>query len=103
MCKYEGGRSEELLPPKECQLFHLSMTNDGIGYTFNNANFWDMFSKTNYTELYAKLMTPKGFDQDPALNICNESDENMSWLCPKKDILFPHSSGPIYGLRVIIT
>ena len=80
MCKYEGGRSEMLPSPKKCQSFHLSITNDGIGYTFNNANFWDIFSRTNYTELYAKIMTPKGFDQDPAPNIYNATDENVTEL-----------------------
>ena len=65
MCQYAGGSSDEKPPPFDCDLFHISMTNNGIGYTFNNVNFWDMFSKTTYTEMFSKIMTPKGFDKDP--------------------------------------
>ena len=37
-------------------IYYFGITNEGIGYTFNNANFWDIFARTNYTKLFAKIM-----------------------------------------------
>ena len=68
MCHYLEGKPLDVMIPEDCQAFKLSITTEGIGYTFNNANFWDMFTITNYTSLFAKIMTPKGFDRDPASN-----------------------------------
>ena len=56
MCHYAKDSSiNDMMVPKDCQSFHLSMTTQGIGYTFNNANFWDIFAKTNYTKLFGKV------------------------------------------------
>ena len=52
------------------------MTSDGIGYTFNNANFWDIFRKTKFTKLFAKIMRPKGFDKEPSPHEVDENDHN---------------------------
>ena len=81
MCQYAGGISNQVLRPGDCDLFHVSMTNNGIGYTFNNVNFWDMFSKTTYTNLFSKIITPKGFDRGPTTNayICLGRDMNVMY------------------------
>ena len=93
MCHYAKDTSIDMIVPKDCQSFHLSMTTQGIGYTFNNANFWDIFAKTNYTKLFAKVMRPKGFNKKP-------SPENQTAIYPFQDIHFPLKSGPSYGLQV---
>ena len=97
MCQFSEGKPVDVMIPKECQVFHLSMTNAGIGYTFNNANFWNIFAKTNYTTMFAKLMRPKGFDLDLEGKI--EDEESVY----PKNIIFPKNSGPFYGLKVSIT
>ena len=89
-CQYAGkGR----LWPEYCNLFHFSMTNDGFGYTFNNANFWDIFTQTNYTETYANIMRPKGFKED-------QSIQSFDDIYPSKGIRFPLLSGPSGRLQV---
>ena len=95
MCQYGEGKPVKIMVPKDCQAFHTSMTNAGIGYTFNNANFWDIFTKTNYTNLFAKIMRPKGFDEEPS-DIKVEDEYSMY----SKNITFPKNSGPFYGLQV---
>lgn len=95
MCSYAGNPK---LSPKYCNLFRNSMTNDGIGYTFNNANFWDIFSKTNYTKTFAKIMQPKGYKEKRYNLDYDESDDQ--WVYPKKGIKFPLQSGPSGGLQV---
>ena len=95
MCQYGEGKPVKIMVPKDCQAFHTSMTNSGIGYTFNNANFWDIFTKTNYTNLFAKIMRPKGFDEEPS-DIKVEDEYSMY----SKNITFPKNSGPFYGLQV---
>ena len=95
MCQYGEGKPIKIMVPKDCQAFHTSMTNAGIGYTFNNANFWDIFTKTNYTNLFAKIMRPKGFDEEPS-DIKVEDEYSMY----SKNITFPKNSGPFYGLQV---
>ena len=95
MCQYGEGKPVKIMVPKDCQAFHTSMTNSGIGYTFNNANFWDIFTKTNYTNLFAKIMRPKGFDEKPS----DTKVENEYSMYPK-NITFPKHSGPFYGLQV---
>ena len=97
MCQYGEGKPVKIMVPKDCQAFHTSMTNSGIGYTFNNANFWDIFTKTNYTNLFAKIMRPKGFDEEPS-DIKVEDEYSMY----SKNITFPKNSGPFYGLKVKI-
>ena len=64
MCKYAG--ITESFTPSGCNLFYTSMTNEGFGYSFNKANFWDIFERTAFTELYAKIMRPKGYNSLPS-------------------------------------
>ena len=98
MCKY--AEEVEFVAPKGCQSFHLSMTSDGIGYTFNNANFWDIFRETKFTNLFAKIMRPKGFDKEPSPSEVEENDDYLNLRYPNNGILFPWGIGPLYGLQV---
>ena len=104
MCQY--AKHEPFSPvsePKNCQLIHTSITNGGIGYTFNSANFWDMFYKTNYTRTFAKIMRPKGFDKDPYPDEFDENEDDFQlWTNKKMDIEYPSSIGPSYGLQVCL-
>ena len=34
MCQYAGGNTIEIPEPRACDLFHPSITNNGIGYTY---------------------------------------------------------------------
>ena len=95
MCQYQEGKPVDIMVPKDCQAFYTSMTTAGIGYTFNNANFWDIFTKNNYTNLFAKIMRPKGFEEEALdINIDNE------YSIYPKNITFPKNSGPFYDLQV---
>ena len=96
MCKY--AQMPKHMKPSNCKIFYTSLTNEGIGYSFNKANFWDIFSKTPYNELYAKIMRPKGFNMAPS---SVESHGHQQRLYPR-DISFPVSSGTAYGLEVRI-
>ena len=98
MCQYAGRPAT--MQPEYCDLFYTSLTNEGIGYSFNKANFWDIFSKTPYNKLYAKIMRPKGFDLAPSPLDFDEDDEHQRWVYPANNISFPDTSGPAYGLQV---
>ena len=90
MCNYA---SKEKLSPGVCNLFHIAPTNEGIGYTFNNANFWDIFSIGYYTNLFAKIFKPKGYHVE-------QSIREEGKLYPKSGIQFPLQSGLANGLEV---
>ena len=98
LCDYAG--EYNIFNPQSCNLFRTSMTNDGFGYTFNNANFWDIYSRTNYTETFAKIMQPKGLKEDKFQQNFDENDEQ--WVYPKNGIRFPFISGPSGKLEVKI-
>ena len=53
MCKYLG--EVDHFSPSKCKLFHRSITTEGIGYTFNNANFWNIYSDTEYNVKFASI------------------------------------------------
>ena len=99
MCRYAGVPST--LNPSNCNIFQRALTNEGLGYSFNHANFWDIFAETPYTKLYAQIMMPKGY-KEPASPSSKVEDENQRWIYPQKGILFPDSSGPAYGLLAIL-
>ena len=84
--------SNAIVVPK-CNLFHLSLTNGGFGYTFNQANFWDMYSSTQYTEEFAKIYRPKGHKTP-------DSDHDYSNTNHKDNIFYPIQSGEENGLKV---
>ena len=100
MCRYAGVPST--LNPSNCNIFQRSLTNEGLGYSFNHANFWDIFAETPYTKLYSQIMMPKGYKEAPTPSDKEVEDENQRWIYPQKGILFPDSSGPAYGLLAIL-
>ena len=78
-----------------CELFHLSLTNRGIGYTFNQADFFDQYISNWYTKEFSKIFKPKGikyFDKHP--------DGKHKSRNSKSNIFYPVMSGPKYGLTV---
>ena len=77
-----------------CELFHMSLTNRGIGYTFNQADFWDLHTSTWYTKQFAKIYRPKGFQKYDSEKIINSKDGS------KNNIFYPVQSGPENGLTV---
>jgi hypothetical protein len=91
MCKYAGVPAE--MKPHLCHLFHRSPTDEGIGYSFYDANFWDVYSKSEYNEIYASIMFPKGYNK-------SASPANMEEVYPTEGILFPETSEPAYGLKL---
>ena len=99
MCQFAGNPIS--MSPSYCDMFHPSLTNAGIGYSFNKANFWDIFIEHDYTKLHAKIYRPKGFDWPSSANNYDENDQNQRWVYPRDNISFPETSGPAYGLIVI--
>ena len=97
MCRYAA--SGKLLPPN-CNLFKTSITNQGIGYSFNVANFWDIFSHTKYTNLFAKIMRPKGYKTKASKEEFYLQNENDQWAYPEEGIISPIRSGPSSRLEV---
>ena len=97
MCRYAG---EGKLLPQNCNLFHTSLTNQGIGYSFNIANFWDIFSHTRYTNLFAKIMRPKGYKTKPSKEEFYLKNEDDQWAYPENGIISPIRSGPTSRLEV---
>ena len=91
-CQYEG-KPDSFSTEPNCNSFHTSLTNEGFGYSFNQANIWDIFSGTQYMKLYSKILRPKGFDMKPSSNY---------EIYPNQNISFPITSGPNYGLQVCI-
>ena len=98
MCQYsrepkviaKSGRSR-------CNLFHHSLTNGGFGYTFNQADFWSLYSSTWYTKEFAKIYWPKGFKSSISDDHLIEKKE---WRNSKDNIFYPVQSGPENGLYV---
>ena len=91
-CQYKG-KPESFSAEPNCNSFHTSLTNEGFGYSFNQANIWDIFSGTQYMKLYSKILRPKGYDLKPSSNY---------EIYPNQNISFPITSGPSYGLQVCI-
>ena len=97
MCRYSG--VDKLLPPN-CNLFHMSLTNQGMGYSFNVANFWDIFSHTKYTNMFAKIMRPKGYNTKASKEEFYLKNEDDQWAYPERGIISPIRSGPTSRLEV---
>ena len=88
LCQYAG--IPEQMSPSTCDIFFRSITNQGFGYSFNMANFWDIFSKMNYfNKKFSKIMRPKGHDQPSSPMEIDEDDDSQRWVYPKKGVLFP--------------
>jgi hypothetical protein len=85
-----------------CHLFHRSPTDEGIGYSFNNANFWDVYSRSEYNEIFASIMFPKGYNKSASPSNKDDSDESQRWVYPREGVLFPQTSGPAYGLTAVL-
>ena len=91
MCQY--GRIPKVMNPSNCDLFHVTLTNEGFGYSFNQADFWDIFSSTPYTKEYAKIYQPKEFTRSTNM-------KNHPWINSQNNILYPFQAGPENGLTV---
>ena len=87
LCQYAG--IPEQMNPSTCDLFFRSITNEGFGYSFNMANFWDIFSKASFNKKFSKIMRPKGHDQPASPMAINEEDDSQRWVYPKEGVLFP--------------
>ena len=103
MCQY-GRQPIEMSVDGNLQcdpdLFHTSMTNGGFGYTFNQADYWDLYSSTWYTKEFAKIYRPKGFQKyDSEINL-NRKEIKDGWIHLKNNIFYPVQSGPENGLTV---
>ena len=100
MCQYAG--KPKTLSPSNCNIFYRSITNEGFGYSFNKANFWDIFSKTDYNMKFAEILRPKGFNESASPSPMDEEDDSQRWVYPRNGVLFPETSGPDYGLTVFL-
>lgn len=69
--------------------FHVAYTSKGFGYSFNTANFWDIYKKTSYNHNFAQIMRPKGYEESPSTS---NDDETLLSTYPMKGILFPDGS-----------
>ena len=78
-----------------CELFQVSLTNRGLGYSFNQADFWNQYISTWYTRDFFNIYKPKGFK-----NSDNHRDGRDGWRNYKDNIFYPIQSGPNYGLTV---
>ena len=97
MCQYAREPNEMLMKYDNCDLFRLSLTNGGLGYTFNQADFWDLYTSTWYTKEFAKIYWPKGFKSS---NSDDDLNEKKGWRNSKDTIFYPVQSGPKNGLTV---
>ena len=98
MCQY--AREPKLMKQYNCDLFQVSLTNGGLGYSFNQANFWDLYSSTLYTNEFARIYKPKGFK---LYNLDGHLDGKKEWRNLKDNIFYPVKSGPKNGLTVTIS
>ena len=96
ICQYSGKPTEPMIV--NCNLFSRSITNEGLGHTFNGPNFWAMYSETQYTKLFSDIMFPKnGHD-------LRKDYIKDGLIDPYVDanIRFPETSGPSYGLSIVL-
>ena len=80
-----------------CDLFHFSLTNGGLGYSFNQADFSNLYSSTWYAKEFAKIYWPKDFKSS---NSDDHLDEKNGWRNSKDNIFYPVQTGPENGLTV---
>ena len=92
MCQY--AREPAPLYYYNCNLFQTSLTNRGLGYSFNQADFWDLYSSTWYTKEFANIYWPKGF------NGSHSDNGKNGWRNSVNNIFYPVRSGQDNGLTV---
>ena len=90
-------KSADVSGRPRCDLFYHSLTNGGFGYSFNQADFWDLYSSTWYTKEFSKIYWPKGFK---SFNYDDHLDEKNGWRNSTDNIFYPVKSGPKNGLTV---
>ncbi len=104
MCRYAG--QPETMTMTGCDLFRRSITNEGIGYTFNQAKFWDTYKDNDYNQMFARVMFPKGYNEsgthDSNIDGSGVEDDSQRWVYPQEGVLFPETSGPAYGLTAVL-
>ena len=89
----------------ECNLLKRSITNAGFGYSFNNVDYWMMYKKTTFTEIFADKMTPKGYrKRSQALDWKSQLQESgqFSNIYKLGSILTPETSGPSNTLVLVL-
>ena len=95
-CQYSGNPK---YPKKtDCALFSRSITNEGLGYNFNGANFWSLFQETPYTDAFSKIMNPYG---GQGLRGGSVRDD-MIGAYIDAGVRLPKSNGPSYGLNIAL-
>ena len=78
LCQYAG--NPEKMKFSNCNLFKTSLSNMGLSFSFNTEKFWNIYEKTDYTEMFNRIMSP---------NLVT-------------NIIYPDSSGPDYRLRFLL-
>ena len=96
ICQYSGKPSEPMVT--NCNLFSRSITNEGLGHTFNGPNFWSLFSDTPFTKIFADIMFPKR-GQDLKRNYIKDG---LIEPYVDADVKFPETSGPSHGLSIVL-
>ena len=96
LCQYSG--NPEYPSITKCDLFSRSITNEGLGYTFNGPNFWAMHAETPYTRIFSDIMYPKKGNDSKTDYI----KEGLIDPYTDADIEFPETSGPSYGLSIVL-
>ena len=96
ICRYSGTPSSPKIT--NCNLFYRSITNEGLGYTFNGPNFWALHSETPFSKLFSDIMYPKK-GQDAKTTYIKEG---LIDPYTDADIMFPETSGPSYGLSIVL-
>ena len=96
ICQYSGKPLEPTVT--NCNLFSRSITNEGLGHTFNGPNFWALFGDTPFTKVFADIMFPKR-GQDSKRNYLKEG---LHEPYEDADVKFPESSGPSHGLTIVL-
>ena len=96
ICQYLGNPTNPM--KTDCTLFSRSVTNEGLGYTFNGANFWSLYRETPYTEIFSKIMYPQG---GQGLRGVSLRDDLMGTYTDA-GVKLTESSGPSYGLTIAL-
>ena len=96
ICQY----SDNPAYPKitNCSLFFRSITNEGLGYTFNGPNFWAMHRETSFSQIFANIMYPKGGQGSRPVNLRDGLLDSYI----DAGVRFPETSGPSYGLSIVL-
>ena len=96
ICQYSG---KPQYPTKSnCKLFSRSITNEGLGYTFNGANYWCLYHETPYAKAFSNIMYPK---EGQHYKDCSLRDGLVDAYIDAGARL-PESSGPSYGLTIAL-